>query len=90
MTEPAPLSTGETFEITVDGRRLRVEPGATLAAALWNAGIFHLRRSAGGSPRGALCAMGICYECRVTVDGAPHRRACLEPCRPGMEVSTGA
>jgi sarcosine oxidase subunit alpha len=33
--------------------------------------------------------MGICFECRVTIDGAPHRRACLTPCRDGMEVTTG-
>jgi len=32
--------------------------------------------------------MGICFECRVTVDGDPHRRACLEPVRDGMEVET--
>jgi sarcosine oxidase subunit alpha len=79
---------GERIEISVDGRKLRVEAGLTLAAALWNAGIPHLRYSVSGEPRGALCAMGICYECRVTIDGAPHRRACLELCRAGMEVAT--
>jgi sarcosine oxidase subunit alpha len=92
MTEPSALTgsaPGEPIEITVDGRRLRVEPGTTVLAALWNAGIPHLRRSVNGSARGALCAMGICYECRLTVDGVPQRRACLELCRPGMEVSTG-
>jgi sarcosine oxidase subunit alpha len=33
--------------------------------------------------------MGTCHECRVTVDGVPHRRACLEIVREGMEVQTG-
>ncbi len=74
--------------ITVDGRTLQVEPGLTLAAALWNAGVVHLRRSVSGEPRAPLCAMGICFECRVTLDGEPHRRACLELCRDGMEVRT--
>jgi NADPH-dependent 2,4-dienoyl-CoA reductase/sulfur reductase-like enzyme len=30
--------------------------------------------------------MGTCFECRVTIDGEPHRRACLEPIREGMDV----
>jgi len=32
--------------------------------------------------------MGICFECRVTVDGRPHVRSCQVVCRPGMEVRT--
>ncbi len=32
--------------------------------------------------------MGICWECRVEIDGAPHRRACMELVRDGMVVST--
>jgi NADPH-dependent 2,4-dienoyl-CoA reductase/sulfur reductase-like enzyme len=30
--------------------------------------------------------MGTCFECRVTIDGEPHHRACLETVREGMEV----
>jgi sarcosine oxidase subunit alpha len=33
--------------------------------------------------------MGVCYECRVSIDGVAHRRACLEPVAEGMEVVTG-
>ncbi len=32
--------------------------------------------------------MGVCQECRVTVDGMPDRRACMTPVREGMEVVT--
>jgi NADPH-dependent 2,4-dienoyl-CoA reductase/sulfur reductase-like enzyme len=32
--------------------------------------------------------MGICFECRVTVDGVPHQRACILPCAQGMVVET--
>jgi sarcosine oxidase subunit alpha len=32
--------------------------------------------------------MGICYECRVTIDGVAHRRACLVPVSDGMIVQT--
>jgi NADH dehydrogenase/NADH:ubiquinone oxidoreductase subunit G len=34
--------------------------------------------------------MGVCYECRVTVDGVPLRRACLLPVTEGLRVSTVA
>ncbi len=53
-------------------------PEITVAAALENAGRRALRRSVGGEPRGVLCAMGICFECRVEIGGVPHRRACME------------
>jgi len=33
--------------------------------------------------------MGICFECRVTIDGRAHRRACMEIVRAGMDVRTG-
>jgi len=78
----------ESIRIVVDGREFAVEAGQSLAAALLGAGITAFRVSVAGEPRGPVCGMGICYECRVTVDGTPHRRACLEPVRDGMEVAT--
>jgi len=74
--------------ITVDGRSVEAEAGVTLLAALWNAGLRVLRRSVAGEPRGPLCGMGTCFECRVTVDGVKHRRACREPVREGLQVRT--
>ena len=79
----------ESISIVVDGIAIRVAPDVSLAAALVNAGIRTTRRSAGGDPRGPLCGMGSCFECRVTVDGVAHRRACLEAVRGGMTVDTG-
>lgn len=73
-------------EITVDGERHVVEPGISVAAALMNARL-PLRRSTHGQPRSALCGMGVCHECRVTIDGRAHQRACLVPVAPGMAVS---
>jgi len=74
--------------ITIDGERVSVEEGATVAAALWNAGVARFRSSVSGAPRGPLCAMGICHECRVTIDGVPHRRSCLVEVAAGMTVET--
>lgn len=77
------------FTVTINGVETRVEEGTSVAAALINARVWHFRDSVDGNPRAPICAMGICFECRVTIDGHPHRRACLEVCRSGMEVSTG-
>ena len=52
------------------------------------AGVSQFRRSVSGEPRGPLCGMGICFECRVTIGGRAHCRSCQEVCRPGMEVRT--
>jgi D-hydroxyproline dehydrogenase subunit gamma len=32
--------------------------------------------------------MGICFECRVTINGTPHRRACQVFGETGMDVRT--
>jgi predicted molibdopterin-dependent oxidoreductase YjgC len=80
---------GRRVEITVDGRRLMVPAGAPLAAALISAGVTAFRTSVRGEPRGPICGMGICFECRVTIDGRPHQRSCLVPCVAGMVVETG-
>lgn len=76
--------------IFVDGRALQVAAGTSVVAALMLAGRMCTRRSVSGEPRFALCGMGQCQECRVTIDGRPHRLACQERCRPGMAILTGA
>jgi NADPH-dependent 2,4-dienoyl-CoA reductase/sulfur reductase-like enzyme len=79
----------ERVRFTVDGRPAEADAGVSLLAALWNAGRRAVRTSVGGEPRGPLCGMGTCFECRVTIDGEPHRRSCLEPVREGMAVAVG-
>lgn len=75
--------------LEVDGKLLPVRPGVSVAAALWNAGVTGFRRSVHGEPRAPLCGMGSCHECRVTIDGRLHQRACLFEVRPGMRIETG-
>jgi len=77
-----------TVRVVIDGRSVEVAVGTSVAAAILNAGIQRFRRSVDGWPRGPICAMGICFECRVTIDGVDHQRACMELCRDGMEVVT--
>jgi D-hydroxyproline dehydrogenase subunit gamma len=78
-----------TVEIRVNGSWERVVAGCTVAAALLNLGHMVLRRSVQGEGRSALCGMGVCFECRVRIDGVPGRRACMEPVREGMDVVAG-
>jgi sarcosine oxidase subunit alpha len=78
----------DRVRLTVDGRQLEVEAGVTVLAALWNAGVRAVRTSVTGEGRGPLCGMGTCFECRVTIDGVPQRRSCLEIVSDGMEVRT--
>ena len=68
---------------------IAVAAGTTVAAALLSAGEIAFRVSVSGEPRAPLCGMGICMECRVTIDGAPHARSCQIVCREGMRVETG-
>lgn len=77
---------GESIVVTVNRKPIVVPSGTTVAAAVMAAG-SQCRRSVAGELRGPLCGMGICFECRVTVDGRPHRRGCQILCRSGMEVS---
>jgi len=41
-----------------------------------------------GEPRLPLCGMGVCFECRVCIDGVAEQRACMLPVRTGMQVTT--
>jgi sarcosine oxidase subunit alpha len=76
-----------SIPLTVNGTTVRVAPGTTIAAAVLLAGDA-TRVSVSGEPRGPLCGMGICFECRVTIDGVPHQRSCQIICSSGIRVMT--
>ena len=82
------MSSGRLVEITANGALVRVREGTTVAAALLDLGVLGFRKSVTGEPRGPVCGMGICFECRVTIDGALHERSCMVPVRGGMVVRT--
>ncbi len=73
------------IEITVNGRAIEVPEGTTIAAAIIRAGVTSFRKD-----RGPLCGMGICFECRVTLNGRAHERSCQTLCQPGMKVQADA
>ena len=78
------------MRITVNDRPVDVHRGTTVAIAVYLAGETAFRRSVTGEPRAPLCGMGICQECRVTVDGVPHVKSCQTLCDDGMRIETGA
>jgi sarcosine oxidase subunit alpha len=79
----------DAIEVTVNGLGVRVAVGTTAAAAVISAGAA-CRRSLMGESRAPLCGMGVCFECRATVDGVQHTRTCQVVCRNGMVITTDA
>ncbi len=77
-----------TIEFLLDGKALRVPAGITVAAALAHQPPGYSRLSVSGQARAPFCGMGICHECRLTVDGR-RRLACQTLCSDGMRVETG-
>jgi sarcosine oxidase subunit alpha len=75
-------------KLTVNGKPVDVPDGTMVSAAVTLAGASLFRRSVTGEPREPLCGMGICFECRVTINGRAHCRSCQLPCAPEMEVRT--
>ncbi|AIO68760.1 MULTISPECIES: (2Fe-2S)-binding protein [pseudomallei group] len=71
--------------IYLDRRALTVADGMTVAAAVALSGDDTTRTSCTGAARAPFCGMGICQECRVTIDGR-RRLACQTLCREGMQV----
>ena len=76
-------------DVWLNGVPRRVEQGVTVAAVLFQHGIAAFRRDTSGAARAALCGMGSCMECRVTIDEVAGRRACLVVVRDGMRIEAG-
>ncbi|HDJ1438781.1 (2Fe-2S)-binding protein [Serratia rubidaea] len=72
--------------ITIDGERLWVKAGISVAAALSMTSQPHCRLSVSGQPRTPFCGMGVCQECRVSIDGV-RRLACQTLCRADMHIT---
>lgn len=78
----------ENVSVKVNGQLVSVPAGVIVAAVVAQMGETRFRRSVMGNPRGPLCGMGICMECRVTINGQKNCRSCQILCEPGMEIRT--
>ncbi|PFH10422.1 2Fe-2S iron-sulfur cluster protein [Collimonas sp. PA-H2] len=85
----AELMAENRIEVNINGSSVTVAAGCSVAAALAVAAAPGItRRSVSGMPRAPLCGMGICQECRVSIDGRAHRLACQTECVAGMRIET--
>ena len=80
----------ESLSLKINERTIVVRSGTSVASAILIALGPIVRRSVSGEPRGPLCGMGVCFECRATIDGRSHRRTCQVLCKNGMEILTDA
>jgi len=80
---------GKKLTLTVDGKPVTAYEEETVHAALVASGIQILgitRKS--HQNRGILCGMGICYQCRVEINGIPDQRACMTQVKENMDILT--
>ncbi len=78
----------ESIQLRVNDKVVSVSAGTIVVAAVALAGETRFRKSVLGQPRGPLCGMGICMECRLTINGRAQSRSCQLLCEEGMEVRT--
>ncbi|NOX62990.1 MAG: (2Fe-2S)-binding protein [Chloroflexi bacterium] len=82
----SPSPSAPRVTIFVNGEPVAAHEGQSVAAALLSAGRRIFRRTRLGAARGLFCGIGVCYDCLVTIDGLPNRRACMASVREGMRV----
>lgn len=78
----------KAFSVRVNGAQVDATEDMTALAAILLSGTTTLRRSVSGEQRGALCGMGVCFECRVTINGEHHCRSCQIRCAQEMDIRT--
>lgn len=76
-----------TVSLTINGKAVQVPAGISVAAAIARAGA-PFRHALAGPRRAPFCGMGVCFECRVRIDGRAQQRSCMLPVRDGMRVES--
>jgi D-hydroxyproline dehydrogenase subunit gamma len=76
------------ISVQINGKPVRVARGSSVAAAVFQAGEQAFHYSVSGEPRAALCGMGICFECRLTIDGKRNFKSCQIVATEGMLIET--
>lgn len=89
MNNDTKIIPGAAVTLKVDGQPLPARRGQTVAAAMLAAGLRVLRHTRrAGKPRGLFCAMGVCFDCVMTINGKAGVRACMTKVEDGMQVSS--
>lgn len=72
--------------LTVDGEPCTLPRDASVAAAVLQRGSIARTSARFGNPRAPYCMIGVCFECRVEIDGVRDCLACLVLAEDGMKV----
>lgn len=72
--------------IHINGQPHQVQAGQSVASALSQHAQGISRCSPSGELRAAVCGMGVCQECRVSINGLPQQLACQTICTAEMRV----
>jgi NADPH-dependent 2,4-dienoyl-CoA reductase/sulfur reductase-like enzyme len=78
----------DSITLQVNGESVSVPAGSMVSTSVAAAGEPAFRRSVTGEARAPLCGMGICFECRVTINNQTHSRSCQIPAANGQNVVT--
>ncbi len=80
-------STLQHIPIEINGKKVNVPEGITVWSSMALSGETTTRLSpVTKQQRSAYCAMGVCFECLVQIDGQPNQQACLTLVRKGMKI----
>lgn len=74
--------------LIINNQKVTVSEGSSVAIAIFASDAETFRRSISGEPRFPLCGMGICFECRVTINDVKHQRSCQILAENGMKIET--
>ena len=89
MFKQLPNSDLESLEVTLNGHKILVPQGTTVAAMALAQGLRATRTTPiSNSPRAPFCMMGVCYDCLMIIDGNANQRSCATYVRQGMHVET--
>lgn len=74
-------------QLWINEQQVQVPAGISVWAAMAQSGQQTTRLApVTEQERSAYCAMGVCFECLVEIDGIPNRQACLTPVEEGMRI----
>jgi len=81
-------SSAPQVQLLINQTKVSVPEGTSVWAAMAQSGQRTTRLSpVTEKERSAYCAMGVCFECLVEIDGVPNRQACLTQVSEGMEIN---
>lgn len=79
----------KSLKVIINGKITQAFEGELISTVLQAEGISILNhKHKTGRASGVYCAMGICYECLVTVDSVPNIRACQTLVKDQMVIET--